>query len=84
VANPFAPGGTIRVTTREAAPARLLLPDVAGRLVRVLAAGDWAAGEHAIAWDGRPGSGAAAPRGVYFLRVESGGRSDAARLLLID
>jgi hypothetical protein len=83
MASPFAPGGTIRVTTREAAPARLTLHDVAGRLVRVLAASDWAAGAHAVSWDGRTAAGARAPRGVYFLRVESGAQSATARVVLV-
>lgn len=48
--------------------------DVAGRLVATLADARYAAGEHVLAWDGRTASGAPAPAGVYFLRVDRDGR----------
>ncbi len=83
-ANPFHPGGTIRFTTPGAARTRLAIHDVAGRVVRVLADRALPAGEHALVWDGRATSGALAPRGVYFLRLEAeGGARAAARIVLV-
>lgn len=43
--------------------------DVSGRLVRTLLRGPLAAGRHTLVWDGRDGRGAAAPAGVYRVRV---------------
>ena len=45
--------------------------DLAGRQVTVLFAGEAAAGDHLVQWDGRGRRGPAAA-GVYFLRVEAG------------
>ena len=57
----------------EAGPARLAIFDARGRLVRTLLDGGLAAGDHVVAWDGRDDSGRAAPSGVYFSRLASGG-----------
>jgi len=43
--------------------------DAGGRLVRTLASGSFAAGEHGPPWDGRDGDGRALPNGVYFARL---------------
>lgn len=57
-----------------AARVRARVLDVAGRVVATLADARYAAGEHVLAWDGRAASGAPAPAGVYFLRVDRDGR----------
>ena len=44
--------------------------DASGRLVRTLASGSFAAGEHAPPWDGRDRDGRALPNGVYFARLD--------------
>ena len=43
--------------------------DASGRLVRALASGSFAAGEHAPPWDGRDRDGRTLPNGVYFARL---------------
>jgi len=70
---------------RGSAALRLALPretrlnlgvfDVNGRRVRELASGVEPAGEHALRWDGTDAGGAAVPSGLYFLRLETPGRS---------
>ncbi len=82
-ANPFVAGGAIRFTTTSGAPVRLQIHDVTGRLVRLLADGYRPAGDHAVTWDGRTASGAESPRGVYFIRLEAGGRTDSGRIVLV-
>ncbi len=44
--------------------------DASGRLVRRLADRTFAAGDHAVAWDGRTADGARPSDGVYFLRAQ--------------
>lgn len=57
-------------TLPEAASARLMVLDVAGRLVRTLIGGEtFAAGRHDARWDGRDESGRLAPAGLYVLRL---------------
>ena len=52
---------------------------VDGRLVRRLDA----AGNGGLVWDGRDGGGSLVLPGLYFIRVEAGGRSATARVTLL-
>lgn len=58
---------------------RLRIFDVNGRLVRDLSAG---IGLKGAFWDGRDGSGAAVPSGLYFASAESMGRTVGRRLVI--
>lgn len=68
-ANPFTPGSRILVTLVQAAELDISIVDAAGRLVRHVERGDFPAGEHAVAWDGRTDAGAPVSSGFYFLQV---------------
>lgn len=46
--------------------------DLAGRMVRELAAGSTATGLHALLWDGCNEQGQPVERGVYFVRLSVG------------
>jgi hypothetical protein len=50
--------------------------------VAVLAERTFGPGAHVLAWDRRDASGARAPRGLYFVRLELPGRTWGLRLLL--
>jgi hypothetical protein len=56
--------------------------DIRGRCVAKLASGDFAAGEHSVTWDGRDGEGRNLPAGIYIVRLEAEGESDALKLVL--
>jgi hypothetical protein len=58
--------------------------DLAGQRVKTLATGTHPAGHHALAWDGRDGSGKRAAAGVYFLRAEAAGETLTRKLILLD
>jgi len=82
--NPFNPATEIRFALRQTGPVDLAIYDLAGRLVRTLARGDrLAAGDHAVAWDGRSDAGAELPSGVYLVRFESGGVESAHKITLM-
>jgi hypothetical protein len=66
--NPTPDATTVRLVLPRPARLTLAVHDAAGRRVRTLAAGSWAAGSCAIAWDGRDAAGRVVPEGVYFLR----------------
>ncbi len=74
--------GPVRVVFAlpRAGVARVSVIDAAGRQVREVAHGAFAAGAHNVLWDGREQYGAAAPPGVYFVRVESGVDSRMSRV----
>ena len=55
------------------ATVRMEVADVAGRLVRVLAQGEFPEGTHVVRWDGRDDAGRLVRSGVYFVRLESSG-----------
>jgi len=71
--NPFRSKTTIRFDLPESGFTRLAVYDVRGRLVRTLVEGPRPAGSGAIVWDGYAATGALAPAGVYFVKLESRG-----------
>ena len=84
VPNPFNPTTTIRFELERAAPVRLEIFDLAGRLVRTLLQGGQAAGPHGVLWDGRDGRGERVPSGaIYLLRLQSEGRALSQKLTVL-
>ena len=57
--------------------------DLHGRLVKHVARGRHALGNHVVAWDGRDASGRDVASGVYFLRSASGGERTTLRLCVL-
>jgi hypothetical protein len=81
--NPFADSAILHYGLPTAQEARLVVYDASGRAVRTLARGTAAAGYHSVEWNGRDETGRAVPAGVYFARLQTGGRSLTQRLLRI-
>lgn len=81
--NPFNPHCTLRFELAAPQPARLAVHDVAGRLVAVLAEGDFAAGPHEFIWNGRDGAGREAAGGVYFARLTTARHAETMKLVLL-
>jgi len=72
VPNPFNPSTEIRFGLPEDGPVTLRVFDVGGRLVRTLAAErPYAAGVHAVRWDGLDEAGRPASSGVYLYALEA-------------
>lgn len=59
----------IRFGLARADQVDLRIFDVAGRMVKTLARGSFAAGPHAMSWDGTDDSGARVQQGIYFYRL---------------
>ena len=76
--NPFNSRTTIRFGLDKAAPAKLQMFDLNGKVVVDLFSGQAAAGYHRIAYDGF-----ALPSGIYWLRLESLGRTRTQKIALI-
>jgi flagellar hook assembly protein FlgD len=55
-----------------AAKVRLEIFDLAGRKVRIVAEGQYAAGDHAVEWDKKDGAGTQVKSGVYIYRLTAG------------
>lgn len=73
--NPVSSGGTVRVAVAEAGPVRVVLYDVLGRQVALLAKAEFSAGPHDVAL----GAERLMP-GVYLVRVTAGRASAVQRL----
>ena len=72
--NPFNPVTTIAYTLTAPGRATIRVHDIAGRVVRTLVDDECGAGEHTVQWDGTTDRNTPAASGVYFVRMESGGR----------
>jgi hypothetical protein len=73
--NPVIAGSAmLRFGLPRSAQVRVTLYDTSGRSLGRLVDGHLEAGEHAIEWDGQDGDGRRVRPGVYFLRMEAGGR----------
>lgn len=81
--NPFNPSTQLVFRLGAPGPARLELLDLQGRRLRLLAEGDWPAGEQARVWDGRDGSGQPLPSGVYLARLVGSHGQVTVKLLLM-
>lgn len=57
---------------RVAGPVRVTVYDVAGRVVRTLAAGPMDPGPHELVWDGTDDRGETVASGVYYCALEAG------------
>lgn len=81
--NPASGPSEVSFHQAEAGPVRLEILDAAGRLVTVLAAGDRAAGQHVLRWDGRDRSGVRAPAGTYYARLSAGDAEATGTILIV-
>jgi hypothetical protein len=57
--------------------------NVAGRLVRTLADGPFAAGRHRRIWDGTDGRGNPVAAGVYFARLDAGAVHERRSIVVV-
>jgi hypothetical protein len=82
--NPFNPTTRIQFSLPEPSQISLRIYDLSGRLVWQLAGQDqWAAGPHAITWNGRDDAGRELPSGVYFYRLDAAGDTATMKMTLI-
>ena len=81
--NPFNPATTLRFSLPVGGRIRLDVVDVAGRLVRKLLDGDFAAGRHEARWDGRDDTGRGVASGSYFARLVEAERTTVTALSLV-
>jgi hypothetical protein len=73
-------GAIVDLEVAAAGSARVAFYSADGRLVRTLLEGRLSAGPHRLTWDGRDQGGQPLPAGVYFVKLELGGRTVATKL----
>jgi hypothetical protein len=80
--NPARVSSLLRWRLPAPSAVELVILDARGRLVRGFSA-SLPAGEHSQSWDLRDASGRAVPAGLYFVRLEAGGRCLVRSLIRI-
>ena len=81
--NPFNPMTKVSYKLPADSHVHLLVYDISGRLVRVLAEGNQIAGAHEVLWDGKDRSGAQVSSGTYFARLESSSGTAVQKLVML-
>jgi hypothetical protein len=81
--NPFNPLTTVRYELPKGIAVRLLVFDLAGRVVRTLVDSPQEAGYHTVSWDGRNDAGQAVSSGIYYLRMEAGDYRAVVKMALV-
>ncbi len=81
--NPFNPRTTVSFRLDRPGRVELTVFDPAGRRVRTLAAGTFAAGDHGFVWDGRDARGGAAASGIYLVVLRGEGFVESRRVALV-
>ncbi|MGH7492779.1 MAG: InlB B-repeat-containing protein [bacterium] len=76
--NPFNPSTTIDFALPVAGAATLKIYNEAGQLVRTLVAGEKAAGQHTLRWNGRNQAGQMVAAGMYLYQLIVSGENGAA------
>jgi len=79
--NPFNPGTTVEYASDCDGEIRLAVFDMQGRKVRELVRGWRCPGEYKADWDGKDDRGLDVPTGLYFCRLEGGGRVSVIKML---
>lgn len=82
VPNPFTSSTRVQFELARAASARLVIVDAAGRHVGEVSRA-LPAGTSSLSWNGRDVSGALAPAGMYFYRLEVGDAVKSGQMLLL-
>lgn len=83
IPNPFNPVTTIRFNLPRASGVTLIVYNVKGGRVRVLANGEMQAGRREIIWDGRDERGNTVSSGIYFYRLVTPEYSMARKMILL-
>ncbi|HLA41351.1 MAG TPA: FlgD immunoglobulin-like domain containing protein, partial [Candidatus Glassbacteria bacterium] len=81
--NPFNPSTTISFSLAREGRASLAVYDLRGRLVKVLASGNRAAGSHTRTWDGADSNGRRLASGIYVYRLIAGETILTRKMVLV-
>jgi hypothetical protein len=81
--NPFNPTTTIRFAVPQAGPISLMVYNVLGQQVRMLAQGNVSAGYHDVVWDGKDDHGMTVQSGVYFYRLQTGSVALVKKMVMV-
>lgn len=77
--NPFNPSTTIRINLPHASKLTVIIYNVLGQEIAIMADGDYEAGKKSFVWNGADGRGQLLPSGIYFYRASAKAIDGSAR-----
>jgi flagellar hook assembly protein FlgD len=81
--NPFNMSTTIGYSLQNGGHVRVIVANILGQTVSMIADGFQPAGRHDVAWDGRDSRGAEVASGIYFFRVQADGFNQTRKMVLL-
>ena len=81
--NPFSGSTTIDLFLPRPQHVKLAVYDVRGRKVSTIVSGMFDQGRHSLSWDGSTTSGRPATQGIYFLKMETGGKVLTRKIVVL-
>jgi hypothetical protein len=81
--NPFNPSTTIEFSVPQKAKVKMNVYNIRGQKVRNLINSELDRGHHKIVWDGRDGTNRNVSSGIYFVRLESDGKTNIRKVMLM-
>lgn len=81
--NPFNPSTTIAFSIPETGRARVSIYNIRGQIVKDLLNGELTRGNHRLVWDGRDADNCNVASGIYFIKLESGGKTSIRKAMLL-
>lgn len=81
--NPFNPIVTIQFEMPKTSRTVISVYNIAGQRVRTIADRSFNAGINRVQWDSRSDSGNLSSSGLYFYKIESGGKATTGKMLLL-
>ncbi|GEM_PF-2678705 len=81
--NPFNPQTAISFSLASNDKVKITIYNIAGQLIKNLADKEYSAGIHNIIWDGSDENGNPAAAGIYFYRLDVGGKTNIGKMTLI-
>lgn len=81
--NPFNPTVTIQFEMPKTSRTVISVYNIAGQRVRTIADHTFNSGINRVQWDSRSDSGSLSASGIYFYKIESGGKATTGKMLLL-
>ncbi|MFN0158551.1 MAG: T9SS type A sorting domain-containing protein [Bacteroidota bacterium] len=81
--NPFNPETEIRFDVAQSGWLTLIVYDILGRPVRILASGDYPRGSYAIRWNGSDEQGRDVASGLYLCQMVQSGKTITQKMVLV-
>ncbi len=81
--NPFNPSTALSFRLERPMAVTLAIYDPAGRHVKTILREHMIEGEHVVSWDGADENGRTMSSGVYFARLDAGGKSMSRKLIML-